>query len=266
MKRCSGKFCKTSRSGPHGISNPPMGLPQHRRRSRTSASRLRPRICLRKGCGCVYQPTRSNQRYCQQADCLGEVRRWQAAKRQRFHRRLPANRKRHAEAEAQRRRKRAAQEAERDAVAVEERAGQVGAWSRSTMPSGDFCDRPGCYEPLPGDSRAPARYCGSDCRQAVRRVIDRERKWLKRNGYCTGRAHCPVSQAALERRAETPAVRTQKSFCGEVEPVGDYRTKRQQTLSCRAIERHPLPDHERGTLRDDHCKANSGRRAHPPPT
>ena len=246
-----------------------MGQPQHNQRSRITARGLRPRICLRKGCGCVYHPTRWNQRYCQQADCLREVRRWQAAKRQRFHRRLRANRKRHAEAEAQRRRDRTAQGARRDAVAVEEtivQVGQDGAWSRSKKFPAEFCDRPGCYEPLPGDSRAPARYCGDDCRQAVRRVVDRERKWLTRNGYCTGRARCPVSQAASQRRAEAPAVRAQKTCCGEAEPVGDYRANRQQALSCRAIERHPLPDHERGTLRDDHCKTNSGRRARPPPT
>jgi hypothetical protein len=246
-----------------------MGLSQDKRRSRTSASRLRPRICLRKGCGCVYQPTRWNQRYCQQANCLREVRRWQAAKRQRSHRRLAANRKRHAEAEAQRRRKRKTQGTERDSAVFEERTVQAkpdGAWSRSKLSPGDFCDRPGCYEPLPGDSRAPARYCGGDCRQAVRRVVDRERKWLKRNGYCTADAHGQASQAAWERVTQTPAARAQKTSRGESEPVGDYRSKQQQALSCRAVERHPLPDHERGALQDDHYQANSGRRSRPPPS
>lgn len=246
-----------------------MGLSQHKRRSRSSASRLRPRICLRKGCGCVYQPRRWNQRYCQQAECLREVRRWQAAKRQRSHRRLAANRKRHAEAEAQRRRDRRTQRAQRDATVIKEttvQAEQDGAWSRSKLPSGDFCDRPGCYEPLPDDSRAPARYCGSDCRQAVRRVVDRERKWLKRNGYCTGCARCPASQAASARPVEMPAARAQKTCCGASEPVGDYRSKQQQALSCRALERHPLPDHERGALQDDHYKTNSARRSRPPPS
>lgn len=243
-----------------------MGLSQHKRSPGTSASQLRPRICLRKGCGCVYQPTRWNQRYCQQADCLREVRRWQAAKRQRSYRRLAANRKRHAEAEAQRRRDRKTQRAKFDATVVKETARQGGAWSRSKVPPGDFCGRPGCYERLPGDSRAPVRYCGSDCRQAVRRVVDRERKWLKRNSYCTGRAHGPASQAASERAAQTPAARAQKTCCGESEPVGDYRSKQQQALSCRAMERHPLPDHERGALQDDHYKTHSGHRSRPPPS
>ena len=246
-----------------------MGLSQHKRRSRSSASRLRPRTCLRKGCGRVYQPTRFNQRYCQQVDCLREVRRWQAAKRQRVHRRLAANRKRHAEAEAQRRRDRKAQAGKRPAAVAEEttvQARQFNAWSRSKMPSGDFCDRAGCYEPLPEDSRAPARYCSRECRQAIRRVNDRERKWLKRNVYCTMGAHWRASQAAWEPAAQAPATRSQKNRCGESEPVGDYRSRRQQTLSCRAMERLPRADHERGALQDDHHQTHSGFRSRPPPS
>ena len=243
-----------------------MGLPQLNQRSRITASPLRPRICLRKGCGCVYHPRCWNQRYCQQADCLREVRRWQAAKRQRFHRRLPANRKRHAVAEAQRRCDRATQRARRDAVAVEKTIVQAAAWSRSKTIPAEFCDRPGCYEPLPGDSRAPTRYCGADCRQAVRRVLDRERKWLTRNGYGVEHATRLVSQAASEQLAEGLTVATQVTGDDGAKPVGDYRAGRQQALSCRVIERHPLLDHERGTLRDGHYKTNSDRRSRPPPT
>ena len=43
-----------------------------------------------------------------------------------------------------------------------------------------FCDRPGCYEPCRDSCRCQARYCGDDCRQAMRRVRDRERKHLGR--------------------------------------------------------------------------------------
>jgi hypothetical protein len=42
------------------------------------------------------------------------------------------------------------------------------------------CDRPGCYEPPVISLRNLARYCGTACRQAVRNVQDRERKWLSR--------------------------------------------------------------------------------------
>ena len=46
-----------------------------------------------------------------------------------------------------------------------------------------LCDRPGCYEPPPKSGRNQAKYCCRDCRQAVRRVLDRERKWLKRGAF-----------------------------------------------------------------------------------
>jgi hypothetical protein len=58
------------------------------------ARRPRARICLRKGCGRKYQPRCWNQRYCQDAECQRQVRRWQAAQRQ-------AKRRRDAEAKAQ---------------------------------------------------------------------------------------------------------------------------------------------------------------------
>ena len=41
-----------------------------------------------------------------------------------------------------------------------------------------LCDRPGCYEPPPKSGRNQATLLLPACRQAVRRVRDRERKWL----------------------------------------------------------------------------------------
>lgn len=49
-----------------------------------------------------------------------------------------------------------------------------------------LCDRPGCHEHPTTSLRNPARYCCTACRQAVRRVLDRERKWLSR-GTLDGR-------------------------------------------------------------------------------
>jgi hypothetical protein len=65
--------------------------------------RPRARVCLRKGCGCKYQPRRWNQRYCQAAECLREVRRWQAARRQTERRADAAAQAQHADAERARR-------------------------------------------------------------------------------------------------------------------------------------------------------------------
>jgi hypothetical protein len=43
-----------------------------------------------------------------------------------------------------------------------------------------LCDRPGCHERPVISVRNPAHYCSPACRQAVRNVQDRERKWLSR--------------------------------------------------------------------------------------
>jgi hypothetical protein len=167
-----------------------MGQSQHTRSAKPVRRNFSQRLCLRKGCGQRYQPRCWNQRYCQDPDCLQEVRRWQAAKRQRDFRASPENRKRHAEAEARRREaKKAAAAASTTIDPAQDPAQETPskprrgrAWSRSNRIPEYFCDRIGCYDPLPTNSRAPVRYCGGDCRQAMRRVRDRERKWLLRHG------------------------------------------------------------------------------------
>lgn len=150
-------------------------------RKSTTAGRLPLRLCLRKNCGNRFRPSRWNQRYCQQPDCLREVRRWQAAKRQRRRRQSPHLRQQHAQAERQRREQRKQQVTSQNTATEPSSSEQDRAWSRSKSSFEDFCDRPGCYEARRSSSRAAARYCSDDCRQALRRVTDRERKWLRRN-------------------------------------------------------------------------------------
>ena len=146
------------------------------RRRSPSTRRFPPRTCHRKGCGCVFRPRAWNQLYCQEPECLQLLRRWQAAKRQSRARRLAEKRKQHAEAERRRRCRR--REAGRMAVAEAspQPSAPRRAWSRSTPIPEDFCDRPGCYEPLCSCRRGPAQYCGPDCGRAARCVQDRERK------------------------------------------------------------------------------------------
>ncbi len=166
-----------------------MGQLQHTSptpRAASAVRRLRPRVCLRKGCESTFQPRCWNQRYCQAAECLRLVRRWQAAKRQRQHRQEAEHRQRHREAERERRKRRRERrfaEADSEHRDQPQMPDKVGAWSRSKNNSATFCDRPGCYDPVRASCRAPARYCGDACRQAVRRVLDRERKWLTRRTY-----------------------------------------------------------------------------------
>ena len=134
------------------------------------------RECLRKGCGRVYQARCWNQRYCQEPYCLREVRRWQAAKRQQARRSRSKHRQAHAAAERQRRARRR-REGPGQAVDQPPDAPRVVTQRKN---SGDFCDRPGCYEPRRASDRAPTRYCGDECRCDCRRVRDRERQWLRR--------------------------------------------------------------------------------------
>ncbi len=68
-----------------------------------SPRRPRVRMCLRKGCGRRYRPRRWNQRYCQEPECLRQLRRWQAAQRQARRRQDEAIKAKHAMAERVRR-------------------------------------------------------------------------------------------------------------------------------------------------------------------
>lgn len=207
----------------------------NRGESASTDRRLRPRVCLRKGCEQTYQPVRWNQRYCQDLDCLRALRRWQAAKRQREHRRIPKNRQRHALAEsARRQRRREAPEAERQVGTLhpKETSPDRCAWSRSKKYSQNLCARPGCYEPPRVSHRAPSRYCGDACRQAVRRVRDRERKWLRRNGCAT------FHKRGIRQEADTQGSRLMSHHPrtshqdGGSFSVGDYRAASQDRLSC----------------------------------
>ena len=63
-----------------------------------------------------------------------------------------------------------------------------------------LCARPGCHEHPVTSFRNPARYCCPACRQAVRNVQDRERKWLVR-GTLDGRNKRAIEyQTARQRR------------------------------------------------------------------
>jgi hypothetical protein len=75
---------------------------------RSCPRRPRARVCLRKGCGRKYLPRRWNQRYCQDPDCMREVRRWLATKRQARRRLDEKVKAQHAEAQRCRRQRAAA--------------------------------------------------------------------------------------------------------------------------------------------------------------
>lgn len=67
-----------------------------------------------------------------------------------------------------------------------------------------LCARPGCYEAAPKRGCHQAHYCGADCRQAVGRVRERERKWRCRGTFRGRRQRAQEYQAAAARRGGQP--------------------------------------------------------------
>jgi len=124
------------------------------------------------------------------------VRRWQAAKRQAKRRQDEAAKSQHAEAERVRRERiPSSPQAPKPPEIVAARGHAARIFSPTSM-----CDRPGCHEPVAKLGRSQGRYCCSACRQAVRRVVDRERKWLFRGTFRGRRAREQEYQAARARR------------------------------------------------------------------
>ncbi len=177
-----------------------MGCRHHKPNGRRCRRRPRPRLCLSKGCGRKYTPQRWNQRYCQDPECLRLVRRWQAAKRQAKRRQDDAVKAQHSQAQRARRQraKSSPQPPQKPEVAAAR-----GHAAKIIFPT-PLCDRPGCHEPPPKAGRNQARYCCPACRQAVRRVLDRERKWRQRGTFQGRRARVREYQAARARRCREP--------------------------------------------------------------
>jgi hypothetical protein len=155
-------------------------------------------LCLRKGCGRKYTPRRWNQHYCQDPECLRLVRRWQAARRQAKRRQDEAVKAQHAQAQrARRRRVPSSRQPPKDPEVAAARGHAAKIFSPTPI-----CARPGCYEPPSKSGRNQAKYCCPVCRQAVQRVLDRERKWLKRGTFQGRRARDQEYQAARARRCD----------------------------------------------------------------
>lgn len=170
--------------------------------------RPRARVCLRKGCGRKYEPRRWNQRYCQDPECQRLVKRWQAARRQARRRQEEAAKVEHAAAERARRLSRRLSRRRRVSSSPQvpeasEVAAARGHAAKIFSPA-PICGRPGCHEVPPKSGRSQARYCCAACRQAVQRVLDRERKWQVRGTFRGQRAREQEYQAARARRCTGP--------------------------------------------------------------
>ncbi len=83
-------------------------------------------------------------------------------------------------------------------LAAEELKAPVRGHAPRRKSSGPFCDRPGCYGAPLVWTRWGECFCSEGCQSALRRVEDRERKWLER-GIRAGVAWC---EQELARRRE----------------------------------------------------------------
>lgn len=143
--------------------------------------------CLRKGCDNRFLPNTANQKYCQQAACSIELVRWASLKRQRKRRLDPAIQAREAAAQ---KRRRELNKVACHRIPAEPSLSQSDysledpnacehpiALSRCDCIPKDFCDRPGCYESKTTSLGNTAKYCGTECRNAVQRARERIRSY-----------------------------------------------------------------------------------------
>jgi predicted nucleic acid-binding Zn ribbon protein len=147
------------------------------RGARPCPGRFRWRQCLRRHCDQGFLAGWWNERYCGEL-CRKLVRRWQDLKRQRKRRENEEAREKDRQAAAERRRDKKGR--------GDQGSGGGGRGSArprchaDLAPGAPLCDRPGCYDPPGGHVHDTRAFCSAECRNALRRVEERERKWLVR--------------------------------------------------------------------------------------
>jgi hypothetical protein len=166
----------------------------------TPCSTRRARRCLLKDCECLFIPSCPQSRYCSKA-CQQAARRWRRVKASRAHRADPdgrEQRRRHNRLYRQRRRARVtAAAAARPPSSTPAREGKRPACSCEFFHE-RMCDRPGCYVTFTVRHECSCqRFCSLACRLALRRVLDRERRYRSRRG-CGRRRTCPGRPRRLD--------------------------------------------------------------------
>lgn len=191
-----------------------------KKRCATRKSRFPPRVCLRKDCGRTFIASSANQRYCKDPECRRAVRNWQAVKRQQKRRERPEVRHMEAvlaKASRERRKQQPSSPVEPAATIVPmETSTPECASLRGKKIFGPICDRVGCYEPPRTSLQSGAAYCSAECCDAMRRVRDRERKYLWRRTEI-GCIKCKAT--AMNRRMARQMVVVAGPFMGSSEPA-----------------------------------------------
>ena len=135
------------------------------------------RLCLLKGCEQWFHPAFPQARYCSRA-CQRAACRWRRWRASRRYRASPQGQERRR---AQHGRYRQRQRESRRGLASSASLDPPCEGQRPAEIPQEFancpCDRPGCYELFVLQARSPHQhFCSSACRQALRRVRQRERR------------------------------------------------------------------------------------------
>ena len=158
----------------------------------------RRRICLLKGCEQRFIPSHPQSRYCSQ-DCHLAARRWRRWRASRTYRATDQGQLRRREQSRQYRQRLRAKRAEQDlppAPSAEIAPNEPREGQRPAPVSAESCcARPGCFELFMLCSRSPLqKCCGWLCRQALRRVQQREARW--RQWRCAVRRHSALTRGS----------------------------------------------------------------------
>jgi hypothetical protein len=139
------------------------------------------RRCLLKGCEQTFRPWHPLGRYCS-SNCRAAARRWRQRTANRRYRASEQGKcRRRAQACRYRQRRRTCMES--DSVTAGEGYPHPGEAENTC------CGRPGCYQTFARTARSPLqRFCSAGCRQALRRVLLRERRWKRILGLEAKRA------------------------------------------------------------------------------
>jgi hypothetical protein len=157
--------------------------------------RARRRLCLLKGCERPFVPSHPQARYCG-TSCQAAACRWRRWRASRTYRGSDQGQARRREQSRQYRQRLRQQQVERQveppSVPQEELAAPREGQRAGPDSEKSCCARPGCYERFVRCDRSPLQQCcGRLCRQALRRVRQREARWRRRLSELLERAFRP---------------------------------------------------------------------------
>ena len=138
------------------------------------------RVCLLKGCGKRFQPSCPQARYCRRT-CQRAAHRWRRWRSSRRYRASPQGQERRRAQNGRYRQRQREWRRASVSTASPEGTDPRCEGQRPDEIRQEFgncpCDRPGCYALFVLQARSPQQhFCSSACRQALRRVRQRERR------------------------------------------------------------------------------------------